>query len=159
MRSLARVTRLVGFLSVLFTRTWELQLHPKQETLLKHLSSYEIVTPMRVNDFGEIFPHANHFKRRKRSTLADAIPFRTHYRFRAYGQVFQLNLSADTSFIAPHYTEEHIGATESHLPSDLQHCFYHGYVDAKETHRAVFSLCGGLENIPVLVLVDFVNQR
>nr|XP_056702477.1 A disintegrin and metalloproteinase with thrombospondin motifs 20 [Euleptes europaea] len=114
------------------------------ETLVKHLSSYEIVTPMRVNEFGEVFPHANHFKRRKRSTLAESIPFRTHYRFRAYGQVFQLNLSADTSFIAPHYTEVHMGATESHLPSDLHHCFYRGHVDAKATHRAVFSLCGGL---------------
>ncbi|XP_054845182.1 A disintegrin and metalloproteinase with thrombospondin motifs 20 [Eublepharis macularius] len=141
MRSLAR---LLCLLAILFARTWEVQLHPRQETLVKHLSSYEIVTPMRVNEFGEVFPHTNHFKRRKRSTLAESIPFRTHYRFRAYGQVFQLNLSADTSFLGPHYTEVHMGAAESHLPSDLHHCFYRGHVNAKETHTAVFSLCGGL---------------
>lgn len=124
------------------------------EILVKHLSSYEIVTPMRVNEFGEVFPHTHHFKRRKRSTLAESIPFRAHYRFRAYGQVFQLNLSADTSFVAPHYTEWHLGATESHLPSDLRHCFYRGHVDAKKTHTAVFSLCGGLVSTTFTVIMQ-----
>ncbi|XP_053114058.1 A disintegrin and metalloproteinase with thrombospondin motifs 20 isoform X2 [Hemicordylus capensis] len=131
-------------LSVLLARTWEVRLHPKQENLVKHLSSYEIVTPTRVNEFGEAFPLTHHFKRRKRSMEMEPIPFRTHYRLSAYGQVFQFNLSADTSFIAPHYTEVHMGSVKRHLPSDLRHCFYRGHVNAQEMHTAVFSLCGGL---------------
>lgn len=114
------------------------------EDLVKHLTSYEIVKPTRLNEFGEAFPHTHHFKRRKRSMDAEALPFRTHYRLSAYGQIFHLNLSADTSFIAPHYIEVHVGATKSHLPSDLHHCFYRGHVNAHEKHTAVFSLCGGL---------------
>uniref|UniRef100_A0A670JF10 ADAM metallopeptidase with thrombospondin type 1 motif 20 n=1 Tax=Podarcis muralis TaxID=64176 RepID=A0A670JF10_PODMU len=77
-------------------------------------------------------------------TGVEPIPFRTHYRLSAYGQVFQLNLSADTSFIAPHYIEVHVGATERQPPSDLRHCFYRGHVNAQEMHTAIFSICGGL---------------
>lgn len=76
--------------------------------------------------------------------VMEPIPFRTHYRLNAYGQVFQLNLSADTSFIAPHYTEVHLGATEKQPTTDLHHCFYRGHVNAQETYTAIFSLCGGL---------------
>ncbi|KAJ6656242.1 hypothetical protein lerEdw1_003970 [Lerista edwardsae] len=133
-------------LSVLLGRTWAGRLHPRQENLVKHLTSYEIVTPTRLNEFEEAFPHTHHFKRRKRSMGAHMglLPFRTHYRLSAYGQQFQLNLSTDSSFIAPHYVEVHVGATKRHLPSDLHHCFYRGHVNAQETHTAVFSLCGGL---------------
>ncbi|KAM6437992.1 A disintegrin and metalloproteinase with thrombospondin motifs 20 [Liasis olivaceus] len=137
---------LLYFLSLLATKTWEVRLHPKQETLVKHLSSYEIVTPVRVNEFGEAFPHTHHFKRRKRSmeTLLEPIPFRSHYQFSAFGHIFLLNLSADTSFIAPHYTEVHLGNIKTHSASDLHHCFYRGHVNAQEIHTAVFSICGGL---------------
>lgn len=76
--------------------------------------------------------------------LVGPLPFRTHYRLSAYGQQFQLNLTADTSFIAPRFVEVHVGATKRPLPSDLRHCFYRGHVNAQETHTAVFSLCGGL---------------
>ncbi|KAH0616617.1 hypothetical protein JD844_027870 [Phrynosoma platyrhinos] len=137
---------LLYLLALLASRTGGVRFHPKQETLVKHLSSYEIVTPTRVNEFGEAFPHTHHFKRRKRSMDArvEPISFRTHYRLNAYGQVFQLNLSADTSFIAPHYIEVHLGATQKHTTSDLHHCFFRGHVNAQEIHTAVFSLCGGL---------------
>uniref|UniRef100_A0A8D2ISN2 ADAM metallopeptidase with thrombospondin type 1 motif 20 n=1 Tax=Varanus komodoensis TaxID=61221 RepID=A0A8D2ISN2_VARKO len=116
------------------------------QTLVKHLSSYEIVTPTRVNEFGEAFPDTHHFKRRKRSmeALLEPVPFRTHYHLSAYGQVFQLNLSADASFIAPHFIEVHVGDIQKHPPSNLHHCFYRGHVNAQERHTAIFSLCGGL---------------
>uniref|UniRef100_A0A803TLW5 ADAM metallopeptidase with thrombospondin type 1 motif 20 n=1 Tax=Anolis carolinensis TaxID=28377 RepID=A0A803TLW5_ANOCA len=74
----------------------------------------------------------------------EPISFRTHYRLNAYGQVFQLNLSADTSFIAPHYAEVHLGATKKYPTSNLYHCFFRGHVNSQEIHTAVFSLCGGL---------------
>uniref|UniRef100_A0A8C0GEP6 ADAM metallopeptidase with thrombospondin type 1 motif 20 n=1 Tax=Chelonoidis abingdonii TaxID=106734 RepID=A0A8C0GEP6_CHEAB len=133
-------------LSLLITRSWEVRFHPSQETLVKQLSSYEIVTPTRVNEFGEVFPHSHHFRRRKRSLEAPGEPaaFRTHYQLSAYGQLFQLNLSTDAGFIAAHYKVMHVGSAQEQPSSDLRHCFYRGHVNAQETHTAVFSLCGGL---------------
>lgn len=116
------------------------------ETLVKRLSSYEIVTPVRVNEFGEAFPRTHHFSRRKRSSGDPPQPlaFRTHYQLAAYGQVFQLNLSADAAFIAAQYTTVHVGALREQVTPDLRHCFYRGHVNAQEAHMAVFSICGGL---------------
>ncbi|XP_039367928.1 A disintegrin and metalloproteinase with thrombospondin motifs 20 [Mauremys reevesii] len=133
-------------LSLLVTGSWEVRLRPSQETLVKQLSSYEIVTPTRVNEFGEVFPHTHHFRRRKRSLEAPGEPaaFRTHYQLNAYGQLFQLNLSTDAGFIAAHYKVMHVGSAQEQPSSDLRHCFYRGHVNAQETHTAVFSLCGGL---------------
>ncbi|XP_027312774.1 A disintegrin and metalloproteinase with thrombospondin motifs 20 isoform X1 [Anas platyrhynchos] len=123
-----------------------LRFHPGQETLVKRLSSYEIVTPVRVNEFGEAFPRTHHFSRRKRSSGDPPQPlaFRTHYQLAAYGQVFQLNLSADAAFIAAQYTTVHVGAPREQVTPDLRHCFYRGHVNAQEAHMAVFSICGGL---------------
>ncbi|XP_047921885.2 A disintegrin and metalloproteinase with thrombospondin motifs 20 isoform X1 [Anser cygnoides] len=123
-----------------------LRFHPGQETLVKRLSSYEIVTPVRVNEFGEAFPHTHHFSRRRRSLEGPPEPaaFRTHYQVAAYGQVFQLNLSADAAFIAAQYTTVHVGAPQGQETPDLRHCFYRGHVNAQEAHMAVFSICGGL---------------
>lgn len=121
------------------------------EALVRTLASYEVVTPARVNEFGEVFPQSHHFSRRKRSSeTLEPTPFRTHYRIRAYGQLFQLNLSADAAFLAAGYTEVHLGTSahqaeeRSAAPADLRHCFYRGQVNAREDHTAVFSLCGGL---------------
>lgn len=121
------------------------------EALVRTLVSYEVVTPARVNEFGEVFPQSHHFSRRKRSSEAlEPTPLRTHYRISAYGQLFQLNLSADAAFLAAGYTEVHLGAPargaeeRSVVPPDLRHCFYRGQVNAREDHTAVFSLCGGL---------------
>uniref|UniRef100_A0A8B9MRZ3 Peptidase M12B propeptide domain-containing protein n=1 Tax=Accipiter nisus TaxID=211598 RepID=A0A8B9MRZ3_9AVES len=115
------------------------------------LSSYEIVTPVRVNEFGEAFPHTRHFSRRKRSLEAPLEPavFRTHYQLTAYGQVFQLNLSADAGFLAAQYAVVHVGAPQEQPSPDLRHCFYRGHVNAQETHMAVFSICGGLVSMLV----------
>ncbi|XP_019508609.1 PREDICTED: A disintegrin and metalloproteinase with thrombospondin motifs 20, partial [Hipposideros armiger] len=138
-------------LSLFITRSWEVHFHPRQEALVRTLASYEVVTPARVNEFGEVFPQSHHFSRRKRSSEAlEPTPFRTHYRISAYGQLFQLNLSADAAFLAAGYTEVHLGGPapgaeeRSGVPPDLRHCFYRGQVNAHEDHTAVFSLCGGL---------------
>ncbi|EOB08381.1 A disintegrin and metalloproteinase with thrombospondin motifs 20 [Anas platyrhynchos] len=72
------------------------------------------------------------------------LSFRTHYQLAAYGQVFQLNLSADAAFIAAQYTTVHVGAPREQVTPDLRHCFYRGHVNAQEAHMAVFSICGGL---------------
>lgn len=128
---------------------------PVAETLVKELSSYEIVTPTRVNEFGDVFPHTHHFRRRKRSLEAPGEPaaFRTHYQLNAYGQLFQLNLSTDAGFIAAHYKVMHVGSPQEQPSSDLRHCFYRGHVNAQETHTAVFSLCGGL--VSMLVIASY----
>ncbi|KAF4010344.1 hypothetical protein G4228_001448 [Cervus hanglu yarkandensis] len=151
MRVVKWLTGLLYQLSLFITRSWEVHFHPRQEALVRTLASYEVVTPARVNEFGEVFPQSHHFSRRKRSSESlEPTPFRTHYRIRAYGQLFQLNLSADAAFLAAGYTEVHLGTpahrTEerSAAPPDLRHCFYRGQVNAREDHTAVFSLCGGL---------------
>lgn len=151
MRVAKWLTGLLYQLSLFITRSWEIHLHPRQEALVRTLTSYEVVTPARVNEFGEVFPQSHHFSRRKRSSEAlEPPPFRTHYRISAYGQLFQLNLSADAAFLAAGYTEVHLGAPargaeeRSVVAPDLRHCFYRGQVNARADHTAVFSLCGGL---------------
>ncbi|KAL7867808.1 hypothetical protein SRHO_G00091920 [Serrasalmus rhombeus] len=126
------------------------RLHPKQESFIQQLSVYEIVTPVRVNDFGESFPRQLHFRRRRSADVALAAPSsRAHYRLEAFGQRFLLNLSADAAFIAPSYTVTHLGARGRREAADgqeqeLHHCFFTGHVNGKRGHRAVFSLCTGL---------------
>lgn len=126
---------------------------------LEQLAAYEIVTPVRVNEAGDKLPPNVHYKRKKRSLdTAEGISSQwapsVHYRLFAFGQDFHLNLTSDSTFIAPLYTVSIIGISTRNnltdLPSDeeedtdLQHCFYKGHVNAKEEHPAVISLCSGL---------------
>ncbi|XP_006642969.1 A disintegrin and metalloproteinase with thrombospondin motifs 20 [Lepisosteus oculatus] len=140
---------LLCHLSALIWNSLEYRLHPKQEKFVKQLSSYEIITPLRVNDFGETFPHTLHY-RRKRSADASLWGSRAHYRIDAFGQRFQLNLTADSGFIAPSYTVTHLGAERSNSSetqedsTDIRHCFFNGHVNAESEYIAVFSLCTGL---------------
>uniref|UniRef100_A0A4W6FLL5 ADAM metallopeptidase with thrombospondin type 1 motif 20 n=1 Tax=Lates calcarifer TaxID=8187 RepID=A0A4W6FLL5_LATCA len=142
---------LMCHLSAFVRDTLQYRLHPKQESFIKQLSSYEIITPLRVNDFGESFPHTLHYRRRRRSLNDDLSGLRVHYRIDAFGDRFHLNLTADSGFIAPSYTVTHLGAEQSngtdsyfHDPSDMRHCFFRGHVNAKSEYPAVFSLCTGL---------------
>ncbi|XP_069759188.1 A disintegrin and metalloproteinase with thrombospondin motifs 20-like isoform X2 [Narcine bancroftii] len=131
-------------LFVLLSPSRELRLHPKQENFVKQLRSYEIITPTRLNDFGETFPHSQHF-RRKRSSALEPWAVRAHYQISAFGHFFYLNLSADSGFIAPWYRVSHLGSGEPGEPhSDLKHCFYVGHVNSRIEHTAVVSLCTGL---------------
>uniref|UniRef100_A0A8D3C798 ADAM metallopeptidase with thrombospondin type 1 motif 20 n=1 Tax=Scophthalmus maximus TaxID=52904 RepID=A0A8D3C798_SCOMX len=126
---------------------------PSAESFIKQLSSYEIISPLRVNDFGESFPHTLHYRRRRRSPRGGDGPsdLRVHYRLDAFGQRFHLNLTADSGFIAPAYAVTHLGARRSdgadsdvREPGDMRHCFFRGHVNARGEHPAVFSLCTGL---------------
>uniref|UniRef100_A0A673ZPA1 ADAM metallopeptidase with thrombospondin type 1 motif 20 n=1 Tax=Salmo trutta TaxID=8032 RepID=A0A673ZPA1_SALTR len=143
---------LMCHLSALVRNSLEYRLHPKQESFIKQLSSYEIITPLRINDFGESFTHKFHYKRKRRSVNSDySNGLSAHYRIEAFGQRFHLNLTADSGFIAPTYTVTHLGAehsngTESQQQedSDMRHCFFRGHVNAKIESTAVFSLCTGL---------------
>uniref|UniRef100_A0A8C1Q7D1 ADAM metallopeptidase with thrombospondin type 1 motif 20 n=1 Tax=Cyprinus carpio TaxID=7962 RepID=A0A8C1Q7D1_CYPCA len=111
----------------------------------KQLSAYEIITPVRLNDFGESFPHRLHYRRRRRSADAELSGSRAHYRIEAFGQEFHLNLTEDSGFIAPSYTVLHLGEEEKRGDAaDLRHCFFSGHVNARSEHHAVFSLCTGL---------------
>ncbi|XP_075407973.1 A disintegrin and metalloproteinase with thrombospondin motifs 20 [Tenrec ecaudatus] len=145
------LTGLLYQLSLFITGSWEIHFHPRQEALVRSLASYEVVTLARVNEFGKEFPQSQHFSRRKRSSEAlEPTPLRIHYRFSAYGQLFHLNLSADSAFLAPGYKVVNLGAPvrgaeeSGEAPRELRHCFYSGKVNAREDHTAVFSLCGGL---------------
>ncbi|XP_058511803.1 A disintegrin and metalloproteinase with thrombospondin motifs 20 isoform X2 [Ochotona princeps] len=151
MRAAEWLAGLLCQLALLVARCWEVRLHPRQEALVKTLASYEVVTPARVDEFGAAFPESRHFSRRKRSPGAPELALvPTFYRISAYGQLFQLNLSADAAFLAAGYTEVHLGgpAHGAHEPGapppDLRHCFYRGQVNARPELKAVFSLCGGL---------------
>uniref|UniRef100_A0A8C6Q4Y1 ADAM metallopeptidase with thrombospondin type 1 motif 20 n=1 Tax=Nothobranchius furzeri TaxID=105023 RepID=A0A8C6Q4Y1_NOTFU len=133
-------------LTTLVRESFPYRLHPKQG---RSLSQYEIITPLRVNDFGESFPHKLHYRRRRRSVNDDLLGSRLLYRIDAFGERFHLNLSADSSFIAPSYRVTHLGAdqrnlTDSRDPDNMRHCFYRGHVNARSEHAAVFSLCTGL---------------
>uniref|UniRef100_A0A8C1ITK7 ADAM metallopeptidase with thrombospondin type 1 motif 20 n=2 Tax=Cyprinus carpio TaxID=7962 RepID=A0A8C1ITK7_CYPCA len=120
-------------------------LHVISESFIRQLSAYEIITPVRLNDFGESFPHRLHYRRRRRSADVEVSGSRAHYRFEAFGQAFQLNLTADSGFIAPSYTVLHLGEEEKHGDAaDLRHCFFRGHVNDRREHHAVFSLCTGL---------------
>lgn len=121
---------------------------------MKTLSSYEIVIPSRVNDFGEAFPHNQHFKRRKRSTdfqTSQTHANKTNYYFSAYGQLFHFNLTINANFIADSYSVVHIGKPSyGHLESsDFKHCFYSGHVNGLEEHTAAMSLCGGMVSFTI----------
>ncbi|XP_042157375.1 A disintegrin and metalloproteinase with thrombospondin motifs 20-like isoform X2 [Oncorhynchus tshawytscha] len=143
---------LMCHLSALVRNSLEYRLHPKQESFIKQLSSYEIITPLRINDFGESFTHKFHYKRKRRSVNSDySDGLSAHYRIEAFGQRFHLNLTADSGFIAPAYTVTHLGAEHSNATesqqqedSDMRHCFFRGHVNAKIESTAVFSLCTGL---------------
>ncbi|XP_057347391.1 A disintegrin and metalloproteinase with thrombospondin motifs 20 isoform X3 [Manis pentadactyla] len=151
MRAAEWLPGLLCQLALVVTRSWETRLHPRQEALVRTLASYEVVTPVRVTELGEVFPQGRHFSRRRRSPEApEPPPRRTHYRLRAYGQLFQLDLRADAAFLGAGYAEVHLGGPapgpEGHraAPADLRHCFYRGRVNAQRARTAVFSLCGGL---------------
>lgn len=131
--------------------------------LLEKLSEYEIVTPTRVNEFGEPFPTDVHFRRRRRSTNAAPDAWtaaaassssspKAHYRLSAFGQQFLFNLTASSAFIAPLFTVSILGepaAEQRNLyaetaDTDVKHCFYRGHVNARPRHTAVISLCSGM---------------
>uniref|UniRef100_A0A3P8V9E5 ADAM metallopeptidase with thrombospondin type 1 motif 20 n=1 Tax=Cynoglossus semilaevis TaxID=244447 RepID=A0A3P8V9E5_CYNSE len=140
---------LMCHLSALVRDTLQHRLHPKQESFIKQLSSFEIISPLRVNDYGESFPHTLHYRRRRRKLSG----LRVHYRLEAFGERFHLNLSADSGFIAPSYSVTHLGAQsfndsdsdlDLHDQSDMRHCFFRGHVNARSEYPAVFSLCTGL---------------
>ncbi|CAL8261026.1 unnamed protein product [Merluccius merluccius] len=143
-------------LSALVRTSVQYRLHPKQESFIKQLTSYEIITPLRVNDVGESFPHRLHYssRRRSRRSLDGGAPAsRAHYRVDAFGERFHLNLTADSGFIAPAYTVRHLGAgpndttqdkEQDRDPGAMRHCFFRGHVNAKTQFPAVFSVCTGL---------------
>uniref|UniRef100_A0A670JB27 ADAM metallopeptidase with thrombospondin type 1 motif 9 n=1 Tax=Podarcis muralis TaxID=64176 RepID=A0A670JB27_PODMU len=135
--------------------------------LLEALSEYEIVTPTRVNEFGEPFPPKVHFRRKKRSLHLDAEAWgpdatsssspsssavQAHYRLTAFGQHFFFNLTAHSGFIAPLFTVSFLGVPEVNQTnfyteeeeSDIKHCFYKGHVNTEPQHTAVISLCSGM---------------
>ncbi|XP_072124224.1 A disintegrin and metalloproteinase with thrombospondin motifs 20-like isoform X1 [Mobula birostris] len=145
MHSVIWVEGLLCQLFVFLTSCRGLRLHPKQENFIKQLRSYEIITPTRVNDFGEVFPHALHFRRKKRSSGLELWTARAHYQISAFGHLYHLNLSADSGFIAPTFRVSHLGSAEHGEPhSDLKHCFYAGHVNSQTEHTAVVSVCTGL---------------
>ncbi|KAG2460175.1 ATS20 metalloproteinase, partial [Polypterus senegalus] len=156
---------LLCHLSSLVHISLELRLHPKQANLVKQVSAYEIITPIRVNDFGETFPPMQHFKRRKRSVSSDIWGTRTHYKIDAFGQHFHLNLTADSGFIAPSYSVVHLGAESSkrsdlhkEMSDDIRHCFFKGHVNDKREYTAVFSVCTGLVSMnPRLLFAVMIN--
>uniref|UniRef100_A0A671MMB3 A disintegrin and metalloproteinase with thrombospondin motifs 20-like n=1 Tax=Sinocyclocheilus anshuiensis TaxID=1608454 RepID=A0A671MMB3_9TELE len=120
-------------------------IYHKIDSFIRQLSAYEIITPVRLNDFGESFPHRLHYRRRRRSADAEVSGSRAHYRFEAFGQAFHLNLTADSGFIAPSYTVLHLGEEEKRGDAaDLRHCFFRGHVNDRREHHAIFSLCTGL---------------
>ncbi|KAJ6668226.1 hypothetical protein lerEdw1_015603, partial [Lerista edwardsae] len=140
-------------------------LHPRQAKLLETLSEYEIVTPTRVNEFGQPFPPKVHFQRKKRSLPWDTEPWglnatstsspssttQAHYKLSAFGQQFLFNLTAHSGFIAPLFTVSRLGepgvnqtSFDTEEDSDIKHCFYRGHVNTKPQHTAVISLCSGM---------------
>ncbi|XP_030632604.1 A disintegrin and metalloproteinase with thrombospondin motifs 9 [Chanos chanos] len=141
--------------------TGRLRLGSRKAKLPEQLGAYEIVTPSRVNEAGDKLPTSVHFKRKKRSIDAAGnvsdhwASERIHYRIYAFGQLYHLNLTLESGFIAPLYTVTILGVPNrgnltdfsqegEEEDTDYQHCFYKGHVNAKTEHTAVISLCSGL---------------
>ncbi|XP_053576979.1 A disintegrin and metalloproteinase with thrombospondin motifs 9 [Bombina bombina] len=146
---------LQDFLNLASADTRPHKLHPRQAKLLDKLGEYEIVTPTRVNEFGEAFPSNMHFKRKKRSVNSVPgtdpwAPSRTHYKLTAFGQQFLFNLTTNSGFIAPVFTvalfgEPSVNETQFYNEdTSMDHCFYSGYVNTRTDHTAVLSLCAGM---------------
>lgn len=141
------------------------------------VNEYEIVTPTRVNEFGEPFPTTVHFQRKKRSLNLDIELWgpdatssssssssisQAHYKLSAFGQHFFFNLTAHSGFIAPLFTVSLLGepgVNETNFytegESDIKHCFYRGHINAKPEHTAVISLCSGMVSASFLTLNFF----
>jgi thrombospondin motif-containing protein 15 len=68
------------------------------------------------------------------------------FKITAFRQECYLNLSPDSTFIAPNITP-HSGslASNSSATTDLNHCFYSGDVNADQESYAALSLCKGLQ--------------
>lgn len=136
--------------------------------LLERLGEYEVVTPTRVNEFGEVLPHSMHFKRKKRSLVPKDDPWAnatTHYRLSAFGQKFFFNLSVNSGFIAPVLTVSLYGRPQGnetdgyHQDTDFGHCFYNGHVNSKTEHIAVISLCSGMVSAEDFHGCHYSNNR
>lgn len=138
----------------------------------KGFGAYEIVTPARVNEAGDILPTGVHYKRRKRSIDPITSNISHHwasphvyYQISAFGQDYYLNLNLESGFIAPVYAVTILGApSESHdsegeeEDTEYQHCFYKGHVNSGQEHTAVISLCSGLVSSLILFFYNDIND-
>ncbi|KAJ1110188.1 hypothetical protein NDU88_007543 [Pleurodeles waltl] len=151
--ALALITVLRDLIAIAATDRRQETQRSRQAKLLDKLAEYEIVTPTRVDEFGQAFPTNLHFKRKKRSVPSDpwALSPKTHYRLAAFGQQFLLNLTANSGFIAPLFSVTLLGEARDNgtdlygdEDGDMKHCFYSGHVNARAEHTAVISLCSGM---------------
>ncbi|EOB04433.1 A disintegrin and metalloproteinase with thrombospondin motifs 9, partial [Anas platyrhynchos] len=153
------------FIDGLRTAARRQKLHPRQAKLLEKLSEYDIVTPTRVDEFGEPFPTDVHFRRRRRSAGAapdawtaaaasssssSSSSSKAHYRLSAFGQQFLFNLTASSAFIAPLFTVSLLGEPSAEqrrlyaeaADTDVKHCFYRGHVNSRPRHTDCLPFSG-----------------
>ncbi|CAK8698557.1 unnamed protein product [Clavelina lepadiformis] len=64
----------------------------------------------------------------------------------AFGKRFHLHLTPYEGFLAPNYTLQYMGDPKDGAmhPDVPRHCFYSGFVNEREDHRAILSVCRGL---------------
>eukprot|EP00061_Rhincodon_typus_P004182 g21942.t1 len=67
------------------------------------------------------------------------------FRIHAFDQEFNLNLVADSSFLAPAFTVQSLsGSPRAAWGATLSHCFYSGSVNGEPGSFAALSLCDGM---------------
>ncbi|XP_051895767.1 A disintegrin and metalloproteinase with thrombospondin motifs 15-like [Pristis pectinata] len=67
------------------------------------------------------------------------------FKIEAFDQEFFLNLVPDSSFLAPGFTVQSVGASPTVAwGTNVNHCFYSGLVNAEPESYAALSLCNGM---------------
>lgn len=93
----------------------------------------ELVTPVRL-DPGLLARNSAHARGQS-----------VGFKIEAFDQQFFLNLVPDSSFLAPGFTVQSVGATPlATWGANVDHCFYSGTVNADPESYAALSLCNGM---------------
>ncbi|XP_043532349.1 A disintegrin and metalloproteinase with thrombospondin motifs 15-like [Chiloscyllium plagiosum] len=96
----------------------------------------QLVTPVRMDS-------ASSFLQRARQQ--DVGEGSAAFLIRAFDQEFNLNLVADSSFLAPGFTVQALsGSPRAAWGATLSHCFYSGSVNGEPGSFAALSLCDGM---------------
>ncbi|KAK6467892.1 A disintegrin and metalloproteinase with thrombospondin motifs 15 [Huso huso] len=99
----------------------------------------EIFTPVRLD-------HPNPVKHNFVSSTDEAIHRRVAFKISAFNQDFYLSLMPDSSFLAPSFSMQMVGASPHPVTNpSLSHCFYSGNVNSDRNSYAALSLCKGLQ--------------
>jgi hypothetical protein len=66
------------------------------------------------------------------------------YQIDGFNRIFNLSLIQDETFLSPLFTFQYFYQNQTWINRDIEHCFYHGYVNDDYSSFVSISLCNGL---------------